>query len=139
VGAVLILWSYGSEIHVAESMSSTGLDNIFDIVITRGSKPGQRVSARTRYDSKRASFFIDTSFKFDLQTAMMPKSPRVVLAFLEKAGVNYVKSLILVDDTKENDYFYDLFILVRRAPEPRADWASYEEKILDFLQQHDSI
>ncbi|AIU41320.1 38k [Sucra jujuba nucleopolyhedrovirus] len=139
-GCVLVLWSYGNEKHVVESLKETDLIDYFDITICKGYRIGSNSKKSIVVDNKNDLLFVQRPFYTDVQeydTTTLPKSPRIVLWHLRKFGVNYVKSLTLVDDLKTNDYNYDYFVNVKKCPEPRNDWQHYHEMIVDNMDLHD--
>ncbi|UJZ89010.1 38k [Erannis ankeraria nucleopolyhedrovirus] len=137
-GHLLILWSYGNEEHVSHSMKITNLTNFFDIVICKGYKTGD-IDKGIIVDQKNDLIFVKKPFYLDIEDGdRLPKSPRVVLWHLRKIGVNFVKSLTLVDDLKANNYAYDYFVNVKKSPEPKDDWQQYHEIILDNIHSHDA-
>ncbi|ABY65811.1 38K [Orgyia leucostigma nucleopolyhedrovirus] len=137
-GCVLMLWSYGNEDHVSHSLKVTKLTNFFDTIICEGYKTGESCN-RVIVDAKHDTVLVKKSFYLDVEEddKRLPKSPRVVLFYLRKLGVNYYKTLTLVDDLKTNNYSYDYFINVKKCPEPRNDWQQYHEIIVDNMEQHD--
>ncbi|AIE47810.1 8k [Peridroma alphabaculovirus] len=138
-GCVLVLWSYGNREHVTHSMSETDLDGgIFDVTICGGQRETAG-SDRVIVDNRSSMVFVEKPFYLDAEhtTERLPKSPRVVLYYLRKMGVNYIKTITLVDDLKDNDYSYDYFINVRRCMEPRRDWEHYHEMILDNIAAYE--
>ncbi|AUV65344.1 38K [Alphabaculovirus myunipunctae] len=137
-GCVLMLWSYGNREHVTHSMNEADLNGIFDITICGG----QRVSGgsdRVIIDNRERMAFVEKPFYLDIdvKTDRLPKSPRVVLWYLRKIGVNYIKSITLVDDLKDNDYSYDFFVNVSRCFEPANDWDKYHRAIVDNILGHE--
>ncbi|AAL01770.1 hypothetical protein 38K [Spodoptera litura nucleopolyhedrovirus] len=143
-GCVLILWSYGSEDHVSDSMRKTRLDcGYFHKIICGGyktttttTKPGHRID---RDNSKIA--YRDRQFFLDVtpSNGRLPKSPRIVLYYLQRLGVNCVKTITLVDDLKSNNYSYDNFVNVSKSPVPRNDWQKYHDQIVDYMKEYDEI
>lgn len=133
-GCVLVLWSYGNREHVTHSMTETRLNGYFDIVICGGQRISD-ASSRVMIDNRSKMVFVEKPFYLDVEphADRLPKSPRVVLWYLRKIGVNYIKTLTLVDDLKDNDYSYDFFLNVRRCIEPRRDWQRYHELLLDNI------
>ncbi|AGR56838.1 38k [Hemileuca sp. nucleopolyhedrovirus] len=148
-GCVLVLWSYGNEEHVSHSLKKTNLTDFFDIVICKGYKTisdndndddtQTNVSTgRVVVDKKNDTVYVDKQFYLDIEDGdRLPKSPRIVLWHLRKIGVNYIKSLTLVDDLRSNNYSYDFFVNVKKCPQPRQDWYLYHDLILENLQTHD--
>jgi viral phosphatase len=137
-GCVLVLWSYGNREHVTHSMTETDLNGIFDITICGGQQLSSG-SSRVVVDNRSQMAFVDKPFYLDIEpkTDRLPKSPRVVLWYLRKIGVNYTKSITLVDDLKDNDYSYDYFVNVSRCFEPSNDWDKYHDMIVDNIMLHE--
>ncbi|QUJ09275.1 38K protein [Gynaephora ruoergensis nucleopolyhedrovirus] len=144
-GCVLVLWSYGNKDHVWHSIDRVGLGDFFDVTICGGYKLAEP-SRRITINSKSDLMFVKKSFYSDIEigdkdsanrNAQLPKSPRVVLYYLRKIGVNYIKSITLVDDLLVNNYSYDFFVHVKKCPEPRNDWEQYHEIIIDNMEKHD--
>jgi viral phosphatase len=137
-GCVLVLWSYGNREHVTHSMHETDLNDIFDVTICGGQRVTEGKS-RVIVDNKSKMVFVDKPFylDIDLTTDRLPKSPRVVLWYLRKIGINYIKTLTLVDDLKDNDYSYDYFVNVSRCFEPSNDWNKYHETIVDNILEYE--
>lgn len=151
MGCVMVLWSYGDRIHVTESLHRTRLTDYFDIILCGGYKTENddgdefttgrgRRRRRIITDVKTNQVFVDKSFYFDIggdDYITLPKSPRVVLWHLRKAGINYFKTITLVDDLKTNNYSYDFFVNVKRCPEPRNDWKQYHDIITDHIDSYE--
>lgn len=140
MGCVLMLWSYGNREHVAHSMRITDLDKgIFDVVLCKGYKTGENQMG-VSVDIKNDLVFVEKTFYLDIKDGdRLPKSPRIVLWHLRKLGVNYFKSITLVDDLKVNDYAYDYFVNVKKCPQPRNDWNLYHDAIVDNIIHYDDI
>lgn len=138
-GCVLVLWSYGNREHVTHSMTETYLNGYFDIVICGGQKLTD-LKSRVIVDNHSKMVFVEKPFYLDIdQTSdRLPKSPKVVLYYLRKIGVNYNKTLTLVDDLKDNNYSYDHFLNVRRCMEPRKDWRQYHEELLNNITEYEN-
>ncbi|AAR28867.1 ORF103 [Leucania separata nucleopolyhedrovirus] len=139
IGCVLILWSYGSERHVSESMYRTRLDkNLFHKIICGGYRTTSNPSRDVRFDRTNNKTYIDKPFRSDVEPVKgrLPKSPRIILYYLKKLGVNYTKTITLVDDLKTNNYSYDLFVNVQRSPVPRNDWKMYHDIIVKHIDGH---
>ncbi|QNV47809.1 38k [Alphabaculovirus altersperidaniae] len=138
-GCVLVLWSYGNREHVTHSMTETYLNGYFDIVICGGQKLTD-LKSRVIVDNHSKMVFVEKPFYLDIEltTDRLPKSPKVVLYYLRKIGVNYNKTLTLVDDLKDNDYSYDYFLNVRRCMEPRKDWKQYHEELLNNITEYEN-
>nr|AGS47930.1 putative 38.0 kDa protein [Ectropis obliqua nucleopolyhedrovirus] len=144
MGCVLILWSYGNSEHVTHSLKTTKLTDFFDTIICRGYKTDnvKAVTAsrgKVRQDDKNNLVFVDKSFYLDIDDGdRLPKSPRIILWYLRKLGVNHLKSLTLVDDLKCNDYSYDYFVNVNKCPLPRDDWDIYHEIIVGNIKDYET-
>ncbi|ACI47440.1 38 kDa protein [Spodoptera litura nucleopolyhedrovirus II] len=138
-GCVLVLWSYGNREHVTHSMTETYLNGYFDIVICGGQKLTD-LKSRVIVDNHSKMVFVEKPFYLDIdQTSdRLPKSPKVVLYYLRKIGVNYNKTLTLVDDLKDNNYSYDHFLNVRRCMEQRKDWKQYHEELLNNITEYEN-
>nr|UWK31588.1 38k [Spodoptera exigua multiple nucleopolyhedrovirus] len=138
-GCVLVLWSYGNREHVTHSMTETHLNGYFDIVICGGQKLTD-LRSRVIVDNHSKMVFVEKPFYLDIDQTndRLPKSPKVVLYYLRKIGVNYNKTLTLVDDLKDNNYSYDYFLNVRRCMEPRKDWKQYHEELLNNITDYEN-
>lgn len=139
-GCVLILWSYGSERHVSESMYSTRLDkDYFHKIVCGGYKIDTQPSDEVRFDRTNRKMYRDKPFYLDVKpvNGRLPKSPRVILYYLQRLGVNYTKTITLVDDLKTNNYSYDFFVNVKKSPEPRRDWQAYHDDIIEHIESYD--
>ncbi|QDL56962.1 38K [Dione juno nucleopolyhedrovirus] len=142
MGCVLVLWSYGSREHVAHSLRALQLASYFDAIISEGSvaedAPAALVATTDRQMQTR---YIPSNFLFDLHAQTgddLPKSPKVVIKILANKGVNYFKSITLVDDLPNNDFAYDYYVRVKRCPVPVRDWQRYHEQILDNFEEYDN-
>lgn len=147
-GIVLVLWSYGNKQHVIQSMNETNLNNIFDIIICEGYKNSSSFNdqdmSRVVIDTKNNIAIVDKAFYSDLEyknnnIIRLPKSPRIVLYYLRKLRINYMKSITLVDDLDTNEFAYDYFVHVKKSMEPIDDWDIYHDIILDNIYTHDNI
>ncbi len=147
-GCVLILWSYGNEEHVEHSMKLTKLKGFFKIIICGGYRNSSSLSTKPRVivNNKKQIAFVQKIFysdisyvdnKHDSKSIRLPKSPRVILYYLRKLGINYVKSLTLVDDLETNHYGYDYFVKVKKSLEPIHDWDIYHDTIINNIYTHD--
>ncbi|AOL56808.1 38K [Chrysodeixis includens nucleopolyhedrovirus] len=146
-GFVLVLWSYGNKEHVTYSMDHTRLVPYFDVVICggqRSSTPSSTMTTkRVLANNKTKHIFVEKAFYSDVnvnndEDAKLPKSPRIVLYYLRKAGINYIKTISLIDDLKANDYSFDYFIKVRKCIEPLNDWDIYHDEIVDNIDEYES-
>ncbi|AHH82663.1 38 kDa protein [Buzura suppressaria nucleopolyhedrovirus] len=139
MGCVLVLWSYGNKEHVSHSMRVVNLENYFDVVLCKGYKTGQNQS-NVSVDVKKNIVFVEKTFYLDVEDGdRLPKSPRIVLWHLRKLGVNYIKSITLVDDLKINNYAYDYFVHVKKCPHPRVDWNQYHDTIVNNIEHYDNV
>lgn len=138
-GCVLVLWSYGNREHVTHSMNETDLNGYFDIVICGGQRLTD-LRSRVIVDNSSDMVFVEKPFYLDvdLTNDRLPKSPRIVLYYLRKIGVNYNKTLTLVDDLKDNNYSYDFFLNVSRCIEPRRDWEKYHHQLIANIDDYES-
>jgi len=150
IGCVLVLWSYGNKSHVTYSMERTNLTPYFDITICEGNtvydveRTGGNVVVRKRtvqvnIDENKIfvnrSFYVDNNIEPDKRP---PKSPRIVLWYLRKIGVNYTKTITLVDDLATNNYSYDYFIHVDKCNVPTDDWKQYHDTIVDNIIDYEN-
>ncbi|ABF50295.1 38k [Antheraea pernyi nucleopolyhedrovirus] len=142
-GCVLVLWSYGSRDHVAHSLRAVQLTPYFDAIISEGSVAEDAPAATTETtDLQMQSRYVSSNFSFDMHAesgAELPKSPKVVIKILADKGVNYFKSITLVDDLPSNNFAYDYYVRVKRCPVPVRDWRRYQDEILDNLAEYDSL
>lgn len=141
MGCVLVLWSYGNREHVTHSMRVTQLNRgFFDITICGGYKVEDKISNSVSVDARRNLLYINKPFYSDVGVEnKLPKSPRVVLWYLRKAHVNYIKTITLVDDLESNDFSYDYFVHVKKCSEPRDDWSYYHDEIVDNISQYNLL
>ncbi|AAC59098.1 unknown [Orgyia pseudotsugata multiple nucleopolyhedrovirus] len=143
LGCVLVLWSYGSRDHVAHSLRAVQLTPYFDAIISEGSVAEDAPAATTETtDLQMQSRYVSSNFSFDMHAesgAELPKSPKVVIKILADKGVNYFKSITLVDDLPSNNFAYDYYVRVKRCPVPLRDWRRYQDEILDNLAEYDSL
>ncbi|AAC70285.1 LdOrf-99 peptide [Lymantria dispar multiple nucleopolyhedrovirus] len=151
MGCVLVLWSYGNREHVTHSLARTDLADYFDITLCEGSSGRSDASLERRVvvDARADLIFVKKPFFSDDATPRatdeggddvaknLPKSPRVVLYYLRKFGVNFFKTITLVDDLASNDYSYDRFVHVKRCPEPRRDWSGYHDVLINNIEEHE--
>ncbi|ADD73804.1 38 kDa protein [Lymantria xylina nucleopolyhedrovirus] len=145
LGCVLVLWSYGNREHVTHSLARTDLADYFDITLCEGSSGHgdasleRRIVVDVRSDLifVKKPFFSDQTSPANDDAKNLPKSPRVVLYYLRKFGVNFFKTITLVDDLASNDYSYDRFVHVKRCPEPRRDWRVYHDILINNIEEHE--
>ncbi|AYN45018.1 38kDa [Alphabaculovirus alterspexiguae] len=140
-GFVLILWSYGNQEHVTLSMQETHLNGYFDIVLFGGQRVTNNSNSRVIVDNRYKMVYVEKPFYLDvdLEHGRLPKSPRVVLYYLRKLGINYTKTITLVDDLKDNNFSYDYFVNVSRCLEPQNDWHTYHQQILDNIYSYEQL
>nr|AFS51939.1 DekiORF61 [Dendrolimus kikuchii nucleopolyhedrovirus] len=145
MGCVLVLWSYGSRDHVAYSMRDLGLEAYFDIVISEGAvAAAPERSSISSIDNVFIDYRLDKRFvenKFDVDlsdTAVVPKSPKVVIKYLCDKNIHYFKSITLVDDLPTNNYAYDFYVEVARCPTPVRDWEHYHSIIVHNIDIYDA-
>lgn len=142
-GCVLVLWSYGSREHVAHSLLAVQLAPYFDAVISEGSTAEDAPGAPgASADPDLQSRYLSSNFSFDLLARSgdaLPKSPKVAIKILADKGVNYFRSITLVDDLPSNDFAYDYYVRVKRCPVPARDWQRYHDQILDNLEEYDNL
>lgn len=136
---LLCLWSYGDREHVVESMKKTKLDGYFDVVLAEGNYEGV-YSVRESSDRNYNKHYTATPFYLNVAgKELLPKSPRVILWYLQQRGVNFIKTITLVDDLPDNDYCYDNFVNLDRCPEPVDDWHIWYNKIVEFINHYDMV
>ncbi|AKR17442.1 39K [Mocis latipes granulovirus] len=134
----LCLWSYGDREHVVDSMKKVDIEKYFDIVLAEGNKRGI-YSTRETEDRVYDKHYTATPFHLNVDRLMLPKSPRVVLYYLKEKGVNFFKSITLVDDLRENDFNYDNFVNLDRCPVPVHDWHVWYNKIVEYINHFDTV
>lgn len=136
---ILCLWSYGDREHVVHSLRKVNLSNYFNIILAEGRKSGE-YSTEDQLDNKRDVYYKSTPFYLNVPNLInIPKSPRVVLYYLKTKGVQYIKSITLVDDLYDNDFNYDHFVHIHRCPVPVNDWHEWQHIILLFIDNYDFI
>lgn len=133
---LLCLWSYGDREHVVDSMKKVKIEPYFDIVLAEGNKQGV-YDIRETNDRHYDKHYSSTPFYLNVDRALLPKSPRVVLWYLWKKGINFFRSITLVDDLPDNDYNYDHFVNLDRCPQPIDDWHVWHNNIVDFINYYD--
>ncbi|UXX41883.1 38k protein [Psilogramma increta granulovirus] len=137
MNCVLCLWSYGTREHVVYSLNKVGLKGYFNIILAEGKYVGDyNVSATT--DTYNNVVYKNTPFYLDLlDKKNIPKSPRVVLWYLQKHNINAIKTITLVDDLIDNNIGYDNFVNLSTCPVPVQDWDKWHNKIVDFIKDYD--
>nr|ANY57589.1 PlxyGVORF70 protein [Plutella xylostella granulovirus] len=129
---LLCLWSYGDREHVIYSLKKLNLYHYFYLILAEGNEGGvykQDVHLDREYDV----LYKNTPFYLNVDRVYIPKSPRVVLWHLKQKGINFIKSITLVDDKKNNDYNYDYFVNVSECPTPIDDWEYWHTQIVKNL------
>ncbi|AGR57092.1 P38 [Choristoneura rosaceana nucleopolyhedrovirus] len=143
LGCVLVLWSYGSREHVAHSLRAVQLAPYFDAIISEGSVAEDVPAASVvTTDAQMQSCYVSSNFRFDMHAQSgddLPKSPKVVIKILADKGVNYFKSITLVDDLPSNNFAYDYYVRVKRCPVPSRDWQRYHDQITNNIEEYDSV
>ncbi|BAC67325.1 hypothetical protein AhnVgp074 [Adoxophyes honmai nucleopolyhedrovirus] len=137
---VLILWSYGNTEHVSASLKETELEGYFDIVLSGGNKKS-KFERRTIVYSLSKTTYVKKPFYLDHDydnSEHIPKSPRVPLWYMRKCGINYYKTITLVDDLTANDHSYDYFVNVNRCSQPITDWHRWHQIIVDNIEDYDN-
>jgi viral phosphatase len=135
---VLCLWSYGDRQHVVDSLQKLQLEEYFSLILAEGRKSGEH-STSASVDTKYDVFYKNTPFYLNVDYKCLPKSPRVILWYLQKKGINFIKTITLVDDLLDNDYNYDNFVHLRRCPVPINDWHEWHSEIVGFIDSYDYI
>ncbi|AOT85530.1 38k [Cyclophragma undans nucleopolyhedrovirus] len=145
MGCVLVLWSYGSRDHVAHSMRDLKLESYFEIIISEGAvaalekPPLNAIGSNVFVDYNLKKQFIENKFNLDLSdTAVVPKSPKVVIKYLCDKSIHHFKSITLVDDLPTNNYAYDFYVKVARCPTPVRDWEHYHNSIVHNIDVYDA-
>lgn len=138
MNVVLVLWSYGDREHVIESMQKLDLMKYFTKVLSEGNRNEGHGSVSLQTDKKYDTTYQSVPFHVSVQGKYLPKSPRVVLWYLQRAGYQFVRTIQLVDDCLENDYNYDNFVHISRCPEPVADWDVWHRQVLEFIRDDEA-
>lgn len=118
--ANLILWSYGCEDHVLNTVKQYFI-GIFDIIICEGRKP------ISENDNENLTKYSLTQNEQSL--LHLPKKCSIVLNELRKIGRNYTKFTILVDDLEKNMCEYDYYIKCIPCHGIMDDWKDIDSKI----------
>ncbi|AAF05210.1 ORF96 [Xestia c-nigrum granulovirus] len=134
---LLCLWSYGDREHVVDSMKKVKIEQYFDIVLAEGNKRGV-YSKRETSDRVFDKHYTATPFYLNVNRDLLPKSPRVILFYLQERGVNFIKSITLVDDLPENDHCYDNFVNLDRCPTPVNDWHVWYDQIVEYINSYET-
>ncbi|AAM70278.1 hypothetical protein [Phthorimaea operculella granulovirus] len=138
MNCVLILWSHGNREHVVDSLAKLELDSFFDIVLSEGRHVGQ-YSTRAEVDEKYHVIYKSTPFYLDMDNVRnIPKSPRVVLWYIQKHKIGPFKTITLVDDLYDNNISYDNFVNLKTCPVPVDDWNIWHKQIVRFIQDYDA-
>lgn len=138
LNCVLCLWSYGDREHVVHSLNKLELSSYFDIILSEGRRIGE-YSVAAAEDRRYDVFYKSTPFYLDVTDVKhIPKSPRVVLWYLQKYNVGYIKTITLVDDLSDNNISYDNFVNPNTCPVPVDDWDNWHRRIVRFIKDQDS-
>ncbi|UOS85747.1 38K [Pieris rapae granulovirus] len=139
LNCVLCLWSYGHREHVVHSLDAVKLNGYFDIILSEGRRVGE-YGTRGELDRHYDVFYKSTPFYLDIiDTKNIPKSPRVVLWYLEKYNVGFFKTITLVDDLFDNNINYDNFVNLKTCPVPVNDWEKWHKQIVRYITHYDSV
>lgn len=138
LNCVLCLWSYGDRKHVVHSLEQVNLNGYFDIILSEGRNINEynlSESDDTRYNVvyKSTPFYLDVN-----EEDSIPKSPRVVLWYLQKYNIVFFKTITLVDDLYENNISYDNFVHLKTCPVPVKDWHIWNKEIVQFISNYDN-
>ncbi|AAS82661.1 ORF77 [Agrotis segetum granulovirus] len=133
---VLCLWSYGERRHVVESLKKLNLYDYFLVVLSEGRKLGD-YHFEDGLDTRYEIVYKSTPFYLNVQPHNLPKSPRVILHYLKEKGINFIKTITLVDDLHHNNIHYDNFVNLTRCPEPVQDWHVWHSEIVRYLKEYD--
>lgn len=137
INCVLCLWSYGTREHVVHSLNKVGLNGYFNIILAEGRHVGD-YSVATTTDMYNKVVYKSTPFYLDeFDKKNIPKSPRVVLWYLQKHNIGVVKTITLVDDLIDNNIGYDNFVNLNTCPVPVQDWDKWHNKIVDYIKDYD--
>ncbi|APO13959.1 38K protein [Plodia interpunctella granulovirus] len=138
LNCVLCLWSYGEREHVVHSLDKLNLSEYFDIILSEGKRAGEYCVGE-ELDRQYNVFYKSTPFYLDMtEVKNIPKSPRVVLWYLQQYGINYIKTITLVDDLYDNNINYDNFVNLKTCPVPVKDWDKWQNQIIKFIRAYDS-
>ncbi|AAP85711.1 ORF_74 [Adoxophyes orana granulovirus] len=138
LNCVLCLWSYGDREHVVDSLNKLNLYCYFDIVLAEGKRKGEYNIAE-EIDDYYDVFYQSTPFYLDVTDVKnIPKSPRVVLWYLQKRNINFIKTITLVDDLFENNINYDNFVNLKTCPVPVDDWHKWHQQIVHYIQTYNN-
>lgn len=137
LNCVLCLWSYGDREHVVHSLDKVKLNGYFDIILSEGRRVGE-YNLVEEEDRRYDVFYKSTPFYLNLTNVKnIPKSPRVVLWYLQKYDVGFIKTITLVDDLSDNNISYDNFVNLKICPVPVEDWNKWHNQILRYIIQYD--
>lgn len=121
------------------NLEKLDLRKYFNVVLA-GGKKNNEYSTNDETDTENRVVFVDTPFYFDLERdEKIPKSPRVILWYLKKMGINYIKTITLVDDLSDNDFGYDNFVHITKCAKPKNDWSIWQRKIENNIQDNDTF
>jgi viral phosphatase len=129
---ILILWSYGNEVHVQECLIEASIDkDIFNIIICGGSSVDRRIQPQTiTADINTSVFPVDLK----LNEHNLPKSMRVILRYLHDNNYFFTKLCGLIDDKKCNYLNCDFFVNCKKCITPISDWNDIEDKISSNIE-----
>nr|UYX49709.1 38K [Darna trima granulovirus] len=137
LNCVLCLWSYGNREHVTYSLDKVNLNGYFDIILSEGKLIGE-YNLREEEDRRFDVFYKSTPFYLNVTDKKnIPKSPRVVLWYLQQYNVVYFKTITLVDDLVHNNIHYDNFVNLTKCPVPKKDWNVWQSKIVNYIVNYD--
>ncbi|AGQ20334.1 38k [Clostera anastomosis granulovirus A] len=137
LNCVLCLWSYGDREHVVHSLDKVKLNGYFDIILAEGRRVGE-YHVSEEEDVMYEVYYKSTPFYLDItDTKNIPKSPRVVLWYLQKYKVGFFKTITLVDDLYDNNINYDNFVNLKTCPVPVNDWDKWQRQIERFIKADD--
>ncbi|AKN80738.1 38K [Diatraea saccharalis granulovirus] len=136
LNCVICLWSYGDREHVVDSLDKVKLNGYFDIILSEGKRAGE-YSVGEEEDLRYDVLYKSTPFYLDIESSNIPKSPRVILWYLQKYNVMFFKTITLVDDLSENNINYDNFVNLKTCPVPVDDWNVWHKKIVRFITDYD--
>ncbi|QOD40042.1 38k [Matsumuraeses phaseoli granulovirus] len=136
LNCVLCLWSYGHREHVVHSLEKVKLKGYFDIILSEGRRVGE-YKVKEEQDTHYDVFYFSTPFYLDVtEVKNIPKSPRVVLWYLQKHKIGLFKTITLVDDLFDNNINYDNFVNLKTCPVPVDDWDKWHKHIVRYIKRY---
>nr|ARX71940.1 38k [Erinnyis ello granulovirus] len=139
LNCVLCLWSYGTKEHVVHSLNKVGLNGFFTIVLAEGRHIGD-YNVATTTDTCYNVVYKSTPFYLDkVDKKNIPKSPRVMLWYLQKHNIGPIKTITLVDDLADNNIGYDNFVNLNTCPVPVQDWNKWHNEIVQYIKNYDLL